>query len=63
MLVGKRMSKDAVTVNADDLLIQGRLKMQKGGFRRLPVLSDGQLVGIVNDRDMREHAVPGSDRS
>lgn len=56
MLVGKRMSKDPVTVTADDLLIQGRLKMQKGGFGRLPVLSDGQLVGIVTDRDMREHA-------
>jgi acetoin utilization protein AcuB len=37
-------------------LIQARLKMQKGGFRRLPVVSDGQLVGIITDRDMREHA-------
>jgi len=30
--------------------------MQKGGFRRLPVVSDGQLVGVITDRDMREHA-------
>jgi acetoin utilization protein AcuB len=56
MLVGKRMSQDPITMNANDLLIHGRLKMQKGGFRRLPVLSDGQLVGIVTDRDMREYA-------
>jgi len=56
MLVGKRMSKDPVTVTAEDLLIQARLKMQRGGFRRLPVVSDGQLVGIVTDRDTREHA-------
>ena len=55
MLVGKRMSKDPVTVTAEDLLIQARLKMQRGGFRRLPVVSDGQLVGIITDRDMREH--------
>jgi acetoin utilization protein AcuB len=56
MLVGKRMSKDPVTVTAEDLLIQARLKMQRGGFRRLPVVSDGQLVGIITDRDIREHA-------
>ena len=56
MLVSKRMTKDPVTVTGEDLLIQARLKMQKGGFRRLPVVSDGQLVGIITDRDMREHA-------
>jgi acetoin utilization protein AcuB len=56
MLVSKRMTKDPVTVTAEDLLIQARLKMQKGGFRRLPVVSDGQLVGVITDRDMREHA-------
>jgi len=56
MLVGKRMSKDPVTVTAEDLLIQARLKMQRGGFRRLPVVSDGQHVGIITDRDTREHA-------
>jgi acetoin utilization protein AcuB len=50
------MRKDPVTVTGEDLLIQARLKMQKGGFRRLPVISDGQLVGIITDRDMREHA-------
>lgn len=56
MLVSNRMTKDPITVSADDLLIQGRLKMQKGNFRQLPVVSDGQLVGIITDRDMREHA-------
>jgi acetoin utilization protein AcuB len=56
MLVGKRMSQNLVTVTAEDLLIQARLRMQKGGFRRLPVVSDGELVGIITDRDTREHA-------
>jgi acetoin utilization protein AcuB len=37
-------------------LIQAQLKMQKGGFRRLPVVSDGRLVGIITDRDLRAHA-------
>jgi acetoin utilization protein AcuB len=49
------MTKDPVTVTGEDLLIQARLKMQKGDFLRLPVVSDGQLVGIITDRDMREH--------
>ena len=56
MLVINRMTKDPVTVTGDDLLIQARLKMQKGGFRRIPVVSDGQLVGMITDRDLREHA-------
>jgi acetoin utilization protein AcuB len=56
MLVSNRMTKDPVAVTADDLLIQARLKIEKGGFRQLPVVSDGQLVGIITDRDMREHA-------
>lgn len=56
MLVSNRMTKDPVIVSPDDLLIQARLKMQKGNFRQLPVVADGQLVGIITDRDMREHA-------
>jgi acetoin utilization protein AcuB len=56
MLVSNRMTKDPVTVAPDDLLIQAKLKLQKGSFRQLPVVSAGQLVGIITDRDMREHA-------
>jgi acetoin utilization protein AcuB len=56
MLVSKRMTKDPVTVTPEDLLVQAKLKMQKGGFRRVPVVSDGQVVGIITDRDLREHA-------
>ena len=26
-----------------------------GGFRRLPVVRDGKLVGVISDRDLREH--------
>jgi len=55
MLVSNRMTKDLVTATGEDLLIQARLKMQRGGFRRLPVVDDGQLVGIITDRDLREH--------
>jgi acetoin utilization protein AcuB len=29
--------------------------MGKGNFRRLPVVENGQLVGIITDRDLRQH--------
>ena len=55
MLVGNRMTKEPITAEPDDLLIGASHKMQAGGFRRLPVVSDGKLVGIVTERDLREH--------
>lgn len=55
MLVGNRMTKEPFTIAPDDLLVGASCKMQAGGFRRLPVLKDGKLVGIVTERDLREH--------
>lgn len=56
MLVGKRMTQAPVTITGDELLSEAQEKMRRGGFRRLPVVSDGKLVGIVTDRDLRSHA-------
>ena len=56
MLVGNRMTKEPVTIAPDVLLSEAQEKMRKGGFRRLPVVSDGKLVGILTDRDLRAHA-------
>jgi acetoin utilization protein AcuB len=55
MLVGYRMSKEPVTVAPDESLSRAADKMRAGGFRRLPVVSDGELVGIVTERDLRAH--------
>ena len=55
MIVGNRMTKEPITVGPDDLLIRASHKMQAGGFRRLPVVSDGKLVGIITERDLRQH--------
>ena len=55
MIVGNRMTKQPVTVEPEDLLIRAADKMQSGGFRRVPVASEGKLVGIVSERDLREH--------
>lgn len=56
MLVSKRMTKNPVTVDADEFLSVARDKMTGGGFHRLPVTSKGKLVGIITDRDLRAFA-------
>ena len=55
MLVGKRMSRNPVTVAPEDYLAAAQGKMEAGRFRRLPVIKDGTLIGIVTNRDLREH--------
>jgi acetoin utilization protein AcuB len=55
MLVKNRMTQEPTTIEADELLIRASHKMYSGGFRRLPVVSGGKLVGIISDRDLREH--------
>jgi len=55
MLVGKRMSKNPQTVAPEDYLATAQAKMLAGNFRRLPVIKDGKLVGMITDRDMRQH--------
>lgn len=55
MLVGNRMTSRPVTTTPDELLSQARHKMEAGRFRRLPVMTDERLVGIITDRDLRAH--------
>jgi len=55
MLVSKRMRKEPVTVGPQDYLATVQKKMKEGGFRRIPVVEGGRLVGIVTDRDLRQH--------
>jgi acetoin utilization protein AcuB len=56
MLVSKRMTEKPVTVDPDHSLARAQSLMQEGRFRRLPVLQEGELIGIITDRDLREHA-------
>jgi len=49
------MTYGAATVSSHDTLQTAADLMNKGGFRRVPVVDDGNLVGIVSDRDVRAH--------
>jgi len=55
-LVGGRMTINPVAVSPEDTLAQAQAKMREGRFRSMPVLEVGKLVGIITDRDIREHA-------
>lgn len=55
MLTGRHMTKNPVTVTPADTLATAQAKMQSGGFHRLPVVAEGELVGIISDRDLRQH--------
>ena len=54
MLVKEWMSKDPVTINDDTSMMKAIHLMKQNRFRRLPVLHEGRLVGIVSDRDLKE---------
>jgi len=56
MLISRLMTYGAATVSSHDTLQTAATLMEKGGFRRVPVVDDDKLVGIVSDRDVRAHS-------
>ncbi len=55
MQIVNLMTPDPIVINPDDTLANAKAIMDDGRFRRLPVVEDGRLVGIVTERDIREH--------
>lgn len=55
MLVRERMTPNPVTVASKAMLSVARDTMTAGKFRRVPVVQDGVLVGILTDRDLRQY--------
>lgn len=55
MLVANRMSKKPVTVQPTDSLAEAQAKMDAGNFRHIPIVKDGNLVGMLSDHDIRAH--------
>ena len=49
------MTRHPETVGPSDVLSKAKEMMDVGGFRRLPVVHEGRVVGIVTERDVREH--------
>ncbi len=53
MLVRNIMTPDPVTITPNHSIGAALTRMRRGGFRRLPVVENGELVGIITDRDLR----------
>ncbi|MFB6303944.1 MAG: CBS domain-containing protein [Haloferacaceae archaeon] len=54
-LVEEAMSPDPTTVDPEATLERAAELLTEGGFRRLPVVDDGELVGIVTTTDLADY--------
>ena len=53
-LVRDVMSRSPVTIRPEDTVPEAARLMRQHGIRRLPVMQDRRLIGIVTDRDLKE---------
>ncbi len=52
MLVGERMSHPVITIPPNMPVVEALNLMQRQGIRRMPVIKDNKIVGIVSDKDL-----------
>ena len=52
MLIGERMSKPVITIPPDMPISDALNLMKKEQIRRVPVVKNGKLAGIVSDKDL-----------
>lgn len=50
------MTAPAITVEPSTMLLDAALTFRSSSIRHLPVLQDGQLVGLLTDRDIQRCA-------
>ncbi len=50
--VAEWMSKDPATIDAEASVTEALDRLLEGGFRHLPVIENGALVGIISLRDL-----------
>ena len=55
MIVAELMTNHPLTVGPSDTLQLAHEKMEAGRFRQVPVVDEERLVGILTDRDPRQH--------
>ncbi|MFB6099065.1 MAG: CBS domain-containing protein [Salinibacter sp.] len=52
MTINGIMSRDVVTVSPATALMEIRKRLYEGGFHHLLVVEDGDLLGVISDRDV-----------
>jgi acetoin utilization protein AcuB len=53
MLVKNWMSKNVITVDANDSMFDATKIMKENDIRMLPVMKKGKLAGLITDRDLK----------
>jgi len=56
MFVKDWMKKDVITVEESDTVLDAMHIMRENNIRRLPVLKNGKLVGIITEKDIKGFA-------
>ena len=56
MYVSDWMTKKVIILYPDDYLSDALYMMKQPGIKHLPVLKNGTLLGIISDRDIKEHS-------
>ena len=56
MQIVNLMTPDPVTIDQRETLSKAKAIMDVGGFRRVPVVDNGRLVGILTERDLRKYS-------
>jgi acetoin utilization protein AcuB len=56
MQIVNLMTSDPITINSHDTLSKAKAIMDVGGFRRVPVVDNGRLIGILTERDLRKYS-------
>lgn len=57
VLVGEIMSSPLITVDPDEDLLVASEIMQKHNIRRLPVVKEGTIYGVITSTDISRHCV------
>ena len=55
MEIANWMSRSPACISPNDTLAAAKKLMGAGQFRRLPVVENDKLVGIITERDLRQH--------
>jgi acetoin utilization protein AcuB len=58
MLVKDWMSKDLITIKANDSVVKAQTLLLDRNISRLPVMEEEKLSGIITDRDIRKVLIP-----
>jgi acetoin utilization protein AcuB len=61
MKVGERMTRNPVHVRLADTIAAAQTIMQAEGFKHLPVVETKRVLGVITDRDVRQHAANSDD--